>query len=89
MYRASANPAITNSYLAELSGWLERHKHYPAKARNYQMQGTALLYFRITREGQVLDYHLTQSTGHDLLDEAVLDMIRRVQPRSAAAAGDV
>ena len=35
------------------------------------------------RNGHVLDWEIRQSSGHELLDEAVRDMIRKADPLPA------
>ena len=67
-------------YMSALQAWLERHKEYPRRARLRRQEGTALLYFVIDRSGQVLEARLQQTSGHDLLDRAVMAMIERAQP---------
>ena len=67
-------------YMSALQAWLERHKEYPRRARLRRQEGTALLYFVIDRSGRVLEARLQQTSGHDLLDRAVMTMIERAQP---------
>ncbi len=71
-----AVPFISPGYRVALSGWLERHQHYPAGARARGEQGQAVLRFRVDRSGRVLDYTLVRSTGHPDLDAAVERMMR-------------
>jgi len=73
-------PGATADYLAMLQAWLEKHKEYPRRAQRRRQEGTALLYFVMDREGRVIEYHLQQSSGHDLLDREVAAMIERAQP---------
>lgn len=67
-------------YNAALLAWLEQHKHYPRQARLARMEGNAIISFTIDREGKVLNYHLVQSTGHYVLDDAVIKMIMSATP---------
>ena len=67
-------------YLNELQTWLEKHKEYPFRARLRRQEGTALLYFVVDRNGVLRDYELRRRTGHALLDQEVLAMVRRAQP---------
>jgi len=67
-------------YLAAVQRWLERHKAYPRQARRRQQQGTATLKFTLEPDGRVSRYRLLHSSGHQLLDQAVLAMIQRAQP---------
>ncbi|MEX0923989.1 MAG: TonB family protein [Rhodovibrionaceae bacterium] len=74
------NPGEVADYMARLQAWLERHKEYPRHARQRRQEGTVLLFFVMDRNGRVLDYRLKQSSGYDLLDHAVEEMIQRAQP---------
>lgn len=71
---------LREDYLATLRAWLERHKVYPQNARARRQTGTGTLQFTVERSGRVADYRLTESTGHLLLDRAVVTMIERAQP---------
>ena len=70
-------------YQSELSAWLQRYKDYPRRARRLRQEGTVLLYFVMDRNGRVLDWEIRESSGHELLDEAVRDMIRKANPMPA------
>lgn len=67
-------------YQARLRAWLERHKRYPRQARRRREQGVVVLRFVADRAGAVLDLEVETSSGHPLLDDAALDMVRRAQP---------
>lgn len=59
---------------------LEQAKRYPYQARRMRQEGVSYLRFTMDREGQVLSASIDQSSGHKLLDDEVLALIRRVQP---------
>lgn len=63
-----------------LQAWLEKHKKYPRRAEQRHWQGTVMLHFVIDRAGNVLSYHIQESSGHAVLDEEVEAMIRRATP---------
>ena len=75
-------PQISAEYRGALSAWLERHKIYPAAARQRGEQGSAVLRFRVGRDGRILAYQLVRSTGYAALDAAVNKMM---QGRNTAA----
>ncbi len=77
---AGGSPGAVTDFKAALLAWLQRHKEYPRRAKRRQQQGTALLYFVMDREGQVLEYRIEVSSGHRLLDQEVTAMIERAQP---------
>lgn len=79
--RAVAAPS--SSYIAQLLAALERQKRYPEEARARQVQGVALLRFRMRRDGSVAAFRIERSAGDAALDEAVLAMVRRASPLPA------
>lgn len=53
-------------------------RHYPPQARADHEQGIVLVGFAIDRSGRILTPSLARSSGHPLLDEEALAMLRRV-----------
>lgn len=74
---ASVSPARWQS---RLMAHLERRKRYPAAARSNHEEGTVYVRFRIDTSGNVLSVSLSRSSGHSILDQAVLDLVRRASP---------
>lgn len=68
---AGLDPAYVRRFMASI----ERQKRYPRAARNQRLEGTALLWLRLDRSGRVLAYDVKESSGHDLLDRAVVRTI--------------
>jgi len=52
-----------------------------------RQQGTALLYFVIDANGQVLDFKVRRTSGYSALDDAVTEMIQSAQPLPAPPPG--
>jgi len=73
-------PGAAADYLLTLRLWLEKHKEYPRRAKLRRQQGTAVLSFVIAPDGRVLRREIDRSSGHVLLDRAVMAMIERAQP---------
>ena len=69
-----------SEYLGRLQTWLRQHKEYPRRARFRRQEGTTILHFVIDRDGRLRDYGIERSSGHELLDRAVIDMIERSRP---------
>jgi protein TonB len=67
---------VSAGYRTMLSSWLESHKRYPESSRTRGEQGRAMLRFRVTRSGQVLNYAIVGSSGYSDLDAAVEEMMR-------------
>lgn len=73
-------PDRWSEYLSRLQTWLRQHKEYPRRARFRRQEGTTFLRFVIDRDGRLRDYGIEKSSGHELLDRAVIDMIERSRP---------
>ncbi len=84
---AAAQPAPparpSPNYIGALMAALERHKQYPGAARFRRAEGTAMLRFRMGRDGRVLQWQLDRSSGDADLDSAVAAMIRAASPLPA------
>ena len=78
--RSSSPPP---SYVGRLLAALERHKDYPMAARFRRAEGTVLLRFAMRRDGTVASWRIDRTSGHEDLDAAVAQMIRRASPLPA------
>jgi periplasmic protein TonB len=76
----SAEIAAKQTYLSLLSAHLERFKRYPYAARKRRQTGMTYLAFTMDRQGHVLAAHIARSSGHEMLDDEVMSMIRRAEP---------
>lgn len=74
---------VMRRYEQVLSLWIERHKVYPAAARDAEMEGDAVIRIRINREGKILLYRLEKATKSDVLNDAIEDMVRSANPAPA------
>ena len=74
------------NYVGRLLTALDRHKEYPAAARRFRAEGTALLRFSMRRDGAVAAWRIERSSGHASLDDAVAQMIQRASPLPAPPA---
>jgi protein TonB len=59
---------------------LNRNKRYPAAARAQDIQGDVHVRFVIDRSGQLTAVTIVRSSGHPLLDEEALAMLKRASP---------
>lgn len=87
---AEPSPAIP-AWQQALLAHLERHRRYPAAARQRRQEGISLVLFSIDRQGRVVTSRLQNSSGHPLLDQESLELLRRAQPLPpppAEVAGD-
>lgn len=81
---ASAAPAPTNedvrAYQRALLAHIERYRGYPSDERNRRIEGTVLVRFAMTREGDVLEAWVDRSSGVMALDNEAIATVRRAQP---------
>lgn len=69
---------VMQGYLHEIRRLLEKHNNYPQMARQRHIQGVVVVVFTIAPGGQIMAAGVSRSSGHDLLDEAAQNTIRRV-----------
>lgn len=81
---AGLDPVYVRRFLASL----DRHKHYPRAARARRLEGTTLLWMRMDRSGEVLATKVQESSGHGVLDQAVLQAVRDANPLPPLPASD-
>lgn len=72
----SASP----DYLAVASAHLQKFREYPRSAQRRGIQGRGSVLIVLARDGQVRAVTIRQSTGSDLLDEAMLKTVQRANP---------
>lgn len=57
-----------------------KNLRFPATARQQGQTGKIVVSFNLLADGQVEQIAIVASSGHDILDQAVIDTIRRVAP---------
>lgn len=82
----AGSSARIDEYLNQLSRHLSQHYQYPRRARRLGQEGTPLVVFSFDREGELLELHLKTGSGHELLDDAALEMLRDADPLPAVPA---
>jgi protein TonB len=75
--RGSAN---VSSYQARLAAHLRRFRAYPAAAADQGIRGTATVTFTVNGSGAVVSARLAGGSGHAILDEAAVAMVKRASP---------
>jgi protein TonB len=73
--RSAAAHAAQAKYAALVSAEINRHKHYPASARQRGAQGSVGVVFVIGNGGTLQSYAVTQSAGNAELDAATHRMM--------------
>lgn len=79
---AEETKAIRVRYEQQISGWVAKHRFYPAEAGG--RQGRAVVRVRIDRQGYVRYYSVDETSGYGVFDRAAIDMIRRASPMPSA-----
>jgi protein TonB len=66
---------------------LERHKRYPAVARDHGEQGIVQLAFSLDQQGHVTASRIIKSSGYEALDKETLELVKRAEPFPPPPAG--
>lgn len=67
-------------YTSVATAWLQLHRRYPEEAREAGLEGLALVYIVIERNGDVRSFRVIQSTGYAVLDKEILEAVERAKP---------
>ena len=67
-----------SSYLKALRSMIEQRKEYPLFARRNKLEGTVLIRFTVSMQGQLITAHVARSSGLTILDNAALNTVKGV-----------
>lgn len=67
-------------YISQVKQWIQLHQEYPEAAREAGQEGVVLIFLKVGRDGQALEYRIMQSTGHPLLDAEIVLAVARSLP---------
>ncbi|RMF19933.1 MAG: energy transducer TonB [Gammaproteobacteria bacterium] len=75
----SARKSTSAAYVNQLVRKLERlgNLNYPAEARRQKLHGRVRVAILIKPDGEVKDVEILQSSGHKILDDAVINIVRQ------------
>ncbi|MDD2901087.1 MAG: energy transducer TonB [Syntrophales bacterium] len=76
--QGSGSGNILAGYLATVRQLLEKHKRYPGEARRRWQEGVVVLSFTITRNGEIAQPRVSHSSGHQILDNAARETLKRL-----------
>jgi len=78
----SARTAADAEYLLYWQNRIERigNLNYPAASRKHRIYGDLLMMVAIDAKGTLLETRILRSSGHDLLDNAAVDIVKRSSP---------
>jgi protein TonB len=74
------DPAAVSAYGRHVAGAVALHQRYPRLAQLRQWQGTALLQLELAASGQLQSVRVLSSSGHDVLDQQAIAMVRAAAP---------
>jgi periplasmic protein TonB len=77
---STSNSNAVPAWKRQVANLLERNKRYPAAAQQRGERGVTEISFSVDRQGRVMSSHIVRSSGSAALDQATLDLVRRVQP---------
>jgi protein TonB len=72
------------TFSQSISKQIKRYQKYPVPAQRRGWEGTAEVLLQIAADGNVTGITLGKSSGHAILDEEALNMVRRASPLPAA-----
>ena len=72
--------AARNGYGSLLAREFAKHKQYPRQAQARGWQGTTRVQLELDAAGNVLSTTVSVSSGHEILDQQALEMVKKVSP---------
>ena len=89
--QAATGPAVgssaTASWRCSVAVHIAGFKRYPRKAKRLDLEGTTTIAVAFGAGGTVSDTKIANSSGHDVLDRAAQNIVRRASPLPAPPAG--
>jgi len=76
----SQERASTDRYRQMISAKIREYQEYPPVAKKRRWEGTTVVQLHFTAEGKVGDISVSEKSGHDVLDEAAIKMVRSAAP---------
>jgi protein TonB len=77
----TAKTKVDYSWLTqELLSRLERSKRYPYAARMNRWEGRVVVQAVVRNDGQVVSLEIAESSGHAILDNDAMELIRKISP---------
>ena len=83
---AAVNNAILDGYGHTVAEIVARQQRYPKVARLRQWQGTAVIQVQLGEAGNARSVRVVSSSGHEVLDQQAVDMVRAALPLPAPPA---
>lgn len=71
--------AVSN-YIGNLFTKISENHTYPEEAKSDLLRGEVIIRFSVTPDGQVVYIEIARSSGHEILDQAALESIKKSTP---------
>jgi protein TonB len=75
-----ADPVALQGYLVQLSSYAVKYKRYPQLARERGWEGVTVVKLAIGANGRIRDVAVISSSGHELLDQHAIEIVRKAAP---------
>ncbi len=77
-----ASDAVADSAWLQIQvlDWLDQHKTYPRAAKRVGIEGVVQVRFSVDQDGRLEASGLEKTSGHAILDQAALALIKRATP---------
>jgi len=72
--------AARNGYGSLLAREFAKHKQYPRIAQVRSWQGTTRVQLELDASGNIISISVSESSGHEILDQQALEMVKKVSP---------
>lgn len=81
---AASTVSAADRASVRILSWLSQYRRYPASARRARLEGTVEIVVVLLPDGRLVQQRIAQSSGHAVLDQAALELLRRASPVPAA-----
>jgi len=68
---------------------IEAMKRYPYMARRKGIEGAVVVLIRLDKEGEIMGVHLKKSSGHSILDDSAVSLVKKACPFRHNAGKDI
>ncbi len=68
------------TYARMIKGEIMQHWRYPPEARAYLMEGSLVVFFSLSRDGNMIQITISKASDHEILDREVVRAVRAAAP---------
>ena len=79
-FSGTTNAAEINDWQTEVGKAIAKKQVYPRSALRKELEGKVKVEINVDREGNIVAHSLKTSSGHELLDNEVPKLLKRVSP---------